>query len=300
MAARFVFGSARRGFTLVELLVVIAIIGVLVALLLPAVQAAREAARRSSCNNNLKQIGLALHNYHDTIGCFPPGGLGGIGNKLSYEVLILPFIEQKNMYDALNMNVLVYNDPVNMAVALTIPKGFHCPSAVQLDSIAAADVSGALRTKTSHYYGVMGPKGINPATGAAYGLTTAPAGHGGFSTQGILGNNTKNGFNNFQDGSSNTLMVGEISWAKANHYRVWIRGCDGTPCGSCKNVLNAINAVPYNGSNNFNDVSFGSNHPGGALFVKGDGSVSFVPQTIDFNTYLSISSHDGGESLNLQ
>src|SRR6187401_3085395 len=91
-----------RGFTLVELLVVIAIIGVLVALLLPAVQAAREAARRMSCQNNLKQLGLACHNYADIVGVLPPAGTSS--NEFSWCVHILPFIEQKNLYDQFNFN----------------------------------------------------------------------------------------------------------------------------------------------------------------------------------------------------
>src|SRR3954451_2672849 len=96
--------TKRRGFTLIELLVVIAIIGVLIALLLPAVQAAREAARRSQCTNNLKQIGIALHNYHDGTGSLP-WGHGPFGwNDWSASVMLLPFIEQKQIYDAINFN----------------------------------------------------------------------------------------------------------------------------------------------------------------------------------------------------
>src|ERR1700704_1333018 len=98
--------SHRRGFTLVELLVVIAIIGVLVALLLPAVQAAREAARRIKCQNNLKQIGIGLHNYHDTIGCFPPGATKS--NTTSWHVHVLPFMEQKNLYDQFDFSAGAY------------------------------------------------------------------------------------------------------------------------------------------------------------------------------------------------
>src|SRR6056297_1264459 len=129
-------GRRRAGFTLIELLVVIAIIAILVALLLPAVQQAREAARRSSCKNNLKQLGLALHNYHDTHTTLPPGwisvdgvvhsphdGVSGAG----WGTMILPFVEQSNLYDAFNPNISIA-DPSQNAFRLNILNSFNCPS----------------------------------------------------------------------------------------------------------------------------------------------------------------------------
>lgn len=106
--------AMRRGFTLIELLVVIAIIAVLIALLLPAVQQAREAARRTQCKNNLKQIGLALHNYHDAHDCFPPGQIRGwngsfdSGNGFAWGALILPFMDQANLYNLLNPSIPIF------------------------------------------------------------------------------------------------------------------------------------------------------------------------------------------------
>ena len=120
----------RNGFTLVELLVVIAIIGVLIALLLPAVQQAREAARRLHCVNNMKQLGLAVHNYHDTFGCLPLNPryvILGTTNGCSANVALLPYLEEKNLYDQYDMTK-PYNDPVNLALKDLMPKTFVCPS----------------------------------------------------------------------------------------------------------------------------------------------------------------------------
>jgi hypothetical protein len=92
-------------------------------------------------------------------------------------------------------------------------------------------------------------------------------------------------------------MVGEISWNDANMYRSWIRGCNGTPCAGCKNIVDPINLTRYNGTDYFNDVSFGSEHPGGALFVRGDASVDFESETIDMVVYRALASRDGGEPM---
>src|SRR6056297_4055498 len=127
--------TLKRGFTLIELLVVIAIIAVLVALLLPAVQQAREAARRSSCKNNLKQLGLALHNYHDTHGMFPINwgtGYDGTTNptssiQFSWMTYILPYIEESALYDTINFNEAL-DDPNNNAAASTVIDTYLCPS----------------------------------------------------------------------------------------------------------------------------------------------------------------------------
>jgi prepilin-type N-terminal cleavage/methylation domain-containing protein len=127
----------RRGFTLVELLVVIAIIGVLVALLLPAVQAAREAARRSSCSNNLKQIGIATHNFHDTYNVFPPLRIAGAEGWASYWVLIMPYMEQKNVYDSWD---LTRKYAQQSAIAReTHVKSYYCPSRRQPGMLSTAE-----------------------------------------------------------------------------------------------------------------------------------------------------------------
>src|SRR6187551_794481 len=152
----------RRAFTLVELLVVIAIIGVLVALLLPAVQSAREASRRIKCSNNLKQIGLAMHNYHDTHLAFPAGAR--VLNNLSWNVFILPHLEQQALYSQCDQGTGAFNGGTNQEgpnkniLAVTRLNAYLCPSSVV--NIVATHPSSLLldgrRTFAKHYFGVMG------------------------------------------------------------------------------------------------------------------------------------------------
>lgn len=288
-----------RGFTLIELLVVIAIIAVLIALLLPAVQQAREAARRTQCKNNMKQFGLALHNYHDTYSMFPIGGFfqgANIGTGMSWHVAVLPYMDQAPMYNTFNFNATAYTDATNLAVALRTPPGFYCPSGQMNKTQNSGENSGGQATGSVHYYGIMGPKGTNPVSGAAYGLLANPSGHGGFSTAGVMARNASRRMADIIDGTSNTLAIGEISWINAACYRVWIRGCDSSACGSTKNVNFGIGVQPYTASN-FNDVSFGSQHVGGCHFLNADGSVIFLSQNIDMTMYKSLSSSNGGEAV---
>jgi prepilin-type N-terminal cleavage/methylation domain-containing protein/prepilin-type processing-associated H-X9-DG protein len=294
----------RRGFTLVELLVVIAIIGILIALLLPAVQAAREAARRSQCTNNLKQLSLALHNYHDTCKSFPSGGHQE--TQLSWHVSILPQIEQGALYDLFEFTTGSYTQANKVVHARNRIDAFLCPSGV----IFMAQDSGHTDKYTTHYYGNMGPKGINPVTGNPYtgNMSTLPGGscpegsHGGLSNQGVLRTNQNRLFRDISDGTSNTFLLGERSWKEKNapsgfeRYRAWARGATGTSggcwiCGA-KNVAHPLNTHV---TNKFNDIPFGSDHPGGCNFSKCDGSVTFVSETVDFNVLLSTASRDGNE-----
>jgi prepilin-type N-terminal cleavage/methylation domain-containing protein len=284
------------GFTLVELLVVIAIIGVLVALLLPAVQAAREAARRTQCTNNLKQIAIALHNYHDTHRTFPPGGWNEAnrGNRLAFNAFILPFMEQQAVYDEFNFEHNHYTGP-NLNPGLRMIPAYFCPSCRIVRSAFNSEWVGGEATYTTHYYAVMGPKGVNPISGNRYPEVDPTATHGGYALSGVLHRNSSTNMGHVIDGTSNTIMVGEISWEAANCFRIWPRGINGTASGSAKNVEFGINVMPYNGSNNFNDVSFGSQHPGGANFAVTDGSVRFISETVDLALYLAAASMNGRE-----
>src|SRR5262249_40421609 len=151
----------RRGFTLIELLVVIAIIAVLIALLLPAVQSAREAARRAQCVNNLKQIGLGMHNYESAQGSLPPGIRGGIWG--TWLVFVLPYVEQQSLYNAWNSDGnnnttaaaqgISYGSAFNITVTASRLNVYTCPSDVPQAPISRTD-NGITRSVTSHNYAV--------------------------------------------------------------------------------------------------------------------------------------------------
>jgi prepilin-type N-terminal cleavage/methylation domain-containing protein len=343
---------ARAGFTLVELLVVIAIIGVLVALLLPAVQAAREAARRSSCSNKLRQLAIGLHNHHDTYDKFPPGAQNQVIpfplptpppttqtfiRGTTWIVFTLPFIEQKPLYDRYRFD-LGDNSAVNMGPGgpgTTVVPTLYCPSGPDAQKYRDPNATTPATTTniavTTHYYGVMGP---GPAVGyvanetdidnhpITYGGITytyrrgsrpgneAWSGNGMLShyrdTTGSISTKRVVRMSDITDGTTNTLMLGEISrnmpknyCSPGNHsYRTWIRGNHGGS-GATKNISYPINFMYYNCSNNFNDISMMSNHPGGAQFALADASVRFIPQTIDFAIYRMSASMGEGENVAL-
>ena len=311
----------RKAFTLIELLVVIAIIAILIGLLLPAVQKVREAAARTKCQNNLKQIGLALHNFHDAIGGLPKAGK--FSNELSWHVFVLPYAEQGSLFNQFNLAAGAFNGPPGNRGPMKNELAFNkvpiylCPSC-PLDRMAtnsppnnvnAPELINNQAPYTTHYYGVMGPKGTNPVTGLAYTWDNTGS-HGGFARQGMFMRDTikpnpNTGaepgypFTAITDGTSNTLMVGEIAWVNnitGTRYRSWIRGCDTAPvCAGSRNVVNSINTPSIA---LFNDIAFGSMHPSGANFLMGDGAVRFIRDSINLNTYRAMASRDGGEALN--
>jgi len=301
----------RTGFTLIELLVVIAIIAVLIALLLPAVQQAREAARRSQCKNNLKQIGLALHNYHDTHNTFPPGAFycgAGLGNGLPFHVMLLPFLDQANLYAQFNFAAVSW-DVASKSRALgaaSVP-GYLCPSGTILRS--ADGNESAANNYTAHYLGIMGPVNntpVNPTTNQAYSWSGSSTTFGGWSNEGILLRGECKKIRDVTDGTSNTFIVGESSWDKnEKRYRSWVRGTytyagggSDYPGGndtmtSAKNVLYQPNS--NSGSNFTNNMPFGSNHVGGVQILMADGAVVFISENVDNQLYRSLASRSGGE-----
>lgn len=301
----------QRGFTLIELLVVIAIIAVLIALLLPAVQQAREAARRTECKNKLKQIGLAMHSYHDALGRLPPGAIhrnGAVVNELGWPVFILPYIDQAPLYSSVNFSLDAIASYDNVLSNKLMP-GYLCPSASQSKKFE----NGSTTLYTMHYYGNGGSKNFGAAlpayrcvgNGSNNECTVAATAHGGYSQEGIFSRNSSFGFTDILDGTSNTIMVFEISnsrtiaGADMVGFRRWPRGSGSTAAAAYKNIFNAPNTTGYNGSDNFNDISMGSNHAGGCHILMCDGSVQFVSNNVNLDTLKAAGTRDFGEQTGL-
>ena len=302
----------RRAFTLIELLVVIAIIAILIGLLLPAVQKVREAANRMKCSNNLKQLGLGLHNYHDTVGTFPAHRPASF-TTVSWQALILPHIEQDNLGRTILPLSPAYSNNANRAAGGNRIAMFLCPSYDQVRSSSTIDNTGGANAFTTHYVGNSGPKGTNPTTGTLYGVNFAGNGQGGHAADGVLPiypsatGSTAIPFpaaitiTDIADGSSNTMMIFEVAWRglelSPGSLRAWPRGCNWTSddTGS-KNVTNAMKTVRYNGGGNYNDISMGSNHANGCNVAFGDGSIRFLRESLDLNRILKpLASRNGGE-----
>jgi prepilin-type N-terminal cleavage/methylation domain-containing protein/prepilin-type processing-associated H-X9-DG protein len=307
------FSSARlRAFTLVELLVVIAIIGILVALLLPAIQAARESARRMTCSNNLKQMGIALHGYHDSKKQFPIGVAGGRVSRpeegYGWAVALLPYLEEQTLYDQMNPDW--EPAPCRRAFNTTgkiVPGGetalevFRCPSSEMPQHYAEkTDFSDdlAIGYATSDY------KGCNGSDAAG---TT---GHGIFCTVRELWNNnsrTKLAIKDVIDGVSKTIAIGESAYYSLredddiNKWPAWIGGIIEDESTLFKtNEDNPIGCeMPSKSISSFNlakdDACAFSWHTDGAQFLFGDGSVVFLQESIDMETYKSLGNiADGG------
>lgn len=260
----------RKGFTLIELLVVIAIIAILVALLLPAVQQAREAARRSTCKNNLKQIGIALHNYHDTFRVFPPGQINANvaprGNGFSWQTMILPFMEQGPIYDSFTFELGVTEGANATAVQTGRIESFMCPTD---ERNLSNDVNGAQIPEMS-YFGSIGSM-----TGD-YNSTDDRR------SNGFLPVRISNKMGNIKDGTSNTIMVGEVSGLLDGGSRLY-GSVDGSnnPNEQRRFLRNGEYAINFSTNAGATQNGFSSAHRGGAQFVFGDGQVRFLSENID-------------------
>ena len=318
----------RRGFTLVELLVVIAIIGILIALLLPAVQAAREAARRMQCSNNLKQIGLSLHNYHDVNKCFPPGMLPYVAPQTAADrqagwlVRILPYLEQGAAYNQMTFNGVDWTiqhgvQPNWQILDQLRVDALNCPSSNM--STQRQDSTGG----NTFYYQLVDYAGIAGTYVSGSNMTNPPSPntsciYGGRTTfNGVIVyvDDTHNpvAFKSIHDGSSNTFCVGEQSspYLDANGVEHDYRACnwdggawscgagsrdDGTPTDWWLNVTIVRYPINYNPATAPGDANAAyrrhtilrSEHPGGAQMALSDGSVRFVSETIDFTTFIRL------------
>ncbi len=287
--------SRTAGFTLVELLVVIAIIGILVGLLLPAVQAAREAARRMQCSNNMKQFGLAMHNYHDVNKKFPNSfqfyGLdGGIrpgsrsrydGIGFSWTVLILPFIEQGNIYNQFNQSFDILDSDNaagtsrNIVTAASQTSWARCPSDIAPETVLWGDIpdqpasSYKVSVGSYNYY-------------STYAWPDIVA-------NGIFASDKYNGIRDILDGTSNTIMVGEASYLHQTYGRLYgfKRARDNRTLHPqhCAAVAETAMNPPLTASGAVRSKAFSSLHTGGAQFAFADGSVHFISESIQMTNH---------------
>jgi prepilin-type N-terminal cleavage/methylation domain-containing protein/prepilin-type processing-associated H-X9-DG protein len=326
--------TGRHGFTLIELLVVIAIIAVLIALLLPAVQAAREAARRAQCTNNLKQLGLAMHNYHQAIGTFPIGVMGirsptlyasvgdptGSINRRTWAFMLLPYIEQSAMYGAVNFS-LPFNPPTgaaNNTVSESLIAVYLCPSdptTNQIDQNNRREGNYVVNWGNSNWAQNM-LAAYNPFAGNKVMPGNPVPFLGAPFTM-----DRSFGIQNITDGTSNTLLMAEVIIGATqptnlyehrgdiynDDYNCAMFNAYTTPNSTVPDwIANGYCRYPYqtnppctgptNGSQNSYNASR-SYHPGGVNALLSDGSVRFFKNSINYITWRALSTTTGGEVL---
>jgi len=307
--------ARAAAFTLIELLVVIAIIAILIGLLLPAVQKVRDAAARAKCQNNLKQIGIAMHAYHDVNGAFPSAHIET--NTLYYTgwgIQILPFIEQDNLFKQYN-NTKVNTDPANSPVCQAAVPTYTCPSDLRAGQIIAPEtISPTGASNTSLMYmassykvmtGIGDPSSTYTYAGYWNEIQTAqkanPQGRGAFHGDGQSGLSPER-FSGITDGTSNTIFVGERH-TKTHFTR-------GPFWADTFNLYNAGASWPYSASllpdydscaaqvnANYCKYGWGSLHAGGINFLLGDGHVTLINTGIDMTVFAKLSTIAGGEVI---
>jgi prepilin-type N-terminal cleavage/methylation domain-containing protein/prepilin-type processing-associated H-X9-DG protein len=315
----------RRAFTLIELLVVIAIISVLISLLLPAVQAAREAARRTQCINNLKQIGIALHNYHDTVGSFPPGYLSvrdpvtfdNDGPGWGWAAFLLNQMEQSPVYNSINF-VLNIEVPANQTARMTTLGSFFCPTdAWRQDTFTVVDSSTTGTTAgapicdvaSSNYVGSVGSG--DPSSLYPYIIDSDNGPPGRDNGNGLFFRNHSVKIAQITDGTSQTFAVGERSqnlsratWTGAvTNAAVPLvalqaeAGLDPEGGGALVLSHTGEGHGPNSPSGLAHGDQYWSLHPGGANFLFTDGSVRFVKELVGFTIFQALATRQGGEIL---
>jgi prepilin-type N-terminal cleavage/methylation domain-containing protein len=328
--------SRRKAFTLIELLVVIAIIAVLIALLLPAVQQAREAARRTQCKNHLKQLGLAIHNYHDTfVTTVPPGyinlTLAGTLSGWGWNTMLLPYLDQAPLYNTLTAGTLNFSSGLGSLTTTAAPTGtiqsilnaLRCPSDPAQSIVAVNLIQGTAPTPNptqfgrSNYVGVAGWDPSNPTTGAtafAIGVYSNPSPPAGYSALtvvadqfgGTFGANSRRGFRDMTDGTSNIIVVGERYTPATTTAAAAVLGdaewagvtANNTPVGQAMALGEATLRINYGFSSTAQrpiTSGFGSMHTGGCHFLMGDGAVRFVSENVDLTTLRNLSRVSDGQ-----
>lgn len=281
----------RRGFTLIELLVVIAIIAILISLLLPAVQQAREAARRTQCRNNLKNISLALHNYHETAGQMPPGWINnGVCSStyrppIGWSGMILPQLDQTTIYEKLQVatndfSVGWYGVLQAELIARVPLKVFQCPTDTMGGVNRKRYVTGGTSTLcgTSNYVAVLGTQWTPCFTPG---------------TDGMFYSIGSTRMRDVTDGTSNTLMVGERSTNAPYVGSAWIGPRENFNNATTSTACRSDSAYRLNGTSAF---AFSSLHTGGALFARADGSVVFISENIAGTTYMALGTKSAGDT----
>lgn len=310
----------RLGFTLIELLVVIAIIAVLIALLLPAVQQAREAARRTQCKNNLKQLGLALHNYHDTYNRFPIGGQNGL--KPSWRLAVLPQVDQSPLFNRIDFNASFtapYSGNNTVLQGIKLP-GWNCPSSpCPTTGTAGTEQCWSGGNPQLIDYVSIGGSYPDPA-GRANVVSTSNYDGGYYGANGLMGVFQCVNISSATDGTSNTLILGENSDfttngttkidIRSNYYGAWagFTGPSSNPwSGAPDSWSTGITTVrwpintqgtPAGAVHTWEaNLPLRSAHVGGAHVLMGDGATRFLSNNLDLNTLLRLSSKDDGQII---
>jgi len=289
--------SLRRAFTLIELLVVIAIIAILIALLLPAVQQAREAARRAGCRNNMKQLGLGLHNYESTHGTFPPGyvfRMGATGNEMGFGwgTMVLPFIEQSTVYNQFNFNLPIWH-AANIPPRERHLSVFLCPSDIVSDSSWVEMGPDPERYAMASYAGNFGPPDLDDTQEKR---------------DGMFSRNSRTRIRDVTDGTSNTLMLGErqngpfrkggVHGPHFEYETTWcgaVRQFDDPTDDHGHMILFQTGHTPNDVFSDDRDVS--APHIGYANFGMADGSVRGISENIDFGVYQALGTRAGSEPV---
>ncbi|MCA9190394.1 MAG: DUF1559 domain-containing protein [Planctomycetales bacterium] len=292
----------RPAFTLVELLVVIAIIGILVGLLLPAVQAAREAARRMSCSNNLKQLGLAMLNYHDTFRSFPSAqyycrsDMQCTGSRNTWKqgwfwsASVFPFMEQGNIFKSLRMDLDIFH-PTNSAIVKINVASFACPSDASRQEFSRPEAANPgngpehdVQLATTSY--IVNGGAFNNSFISPYETTNALSSNTTY-RNGVFGRDSSIKIGSITDGTSNTIMLGEtisynFLWDPVLYGRYQATPSKTACCtlGAARHGNRRLNP-PLTANNTVKRESFGSYHVGGAQMCFGDGSVHFISENID-------------------